>query len=139
MEGIGEGITSRSSWLNRLMQSYIREMKARVESMLGIHSPSRVFAKIGGYMAEGMGIGFTDGMNSVRKQMENAIPTSIGNFGGVSTSDLVNGLIGGLSPMLASTNNQNITLKVNLDGKTIAKTVFAPLKDVSKQRGETLG
>jgi hypothetical protein len=50
MEGIGEGITSRSSWLNRLMQSYIREMKARVESMLGIHSPSRVFAKIGGYI-----------------------------------------------------------------------------------------
>lgn len=139
MEGIGEGITSRSSWLNRLMQSYIREMKARVESMLGIHSPSRVFAKIGGYMAEGMGVGFADEMNSVRKQMENAIPTTLGSFGGISTSDLVNGLVGGLSPMLATSGGQNITLKVNLDGKTIAKTVFDPLKDVSKQRGESLG
>ena len=138
MEGIGEGITSRSSWLNRLMQSYIREMKARVESMLGIHSPSREFAKIGGYMAEGMGVGFEKEMNNVRVQMERSIPT----FGGVktnTTSDIVNGLIGGLSPILAGSSGGNITLKVNLDSKTIAKTVFDPLKDVSKQRGVALG
>ena len=139
MEGIGEGITSRSSWLNRLMQSYIREMKARVESMLGIHSPSRVFAKIGGYMAEGMGVGFTKEMNTVRKQMENAIPTTLSGVGNFSTADLVNGLVGGLSPMLAGAGGQSITLKVNLDGKTVAKSVFDPLKDVSKQRGVSLG
>lgn len=138
MEGIGEGITSRSSWLNSLMQSYIREMKRRVESMLGIHSPSREFAKIGGYMAEGMGVGFEKKMNDVRVQMERSIPT----FGGVhtnTTQDLVNGLIGGLSPMLSGAGGGNITLKVNLDSKTIAKTVFDPLKDVSKQRGVALG
>ena len=139
MEGIGEGITSRSSWLNRLMQSYIREMKARVESMLGIHSPSRVFAKIGGYMAEGMGVGFEKEMNTVRKQMENAIPTTLSSVGGLSTADLVNGLVGGLSPVLAGANGKPIELKVNLDGKTVAKTVFDPLKDVSKQRGVSLG
>ena len=140
MEGIGDGITSRSSWLNRLMQSYIREMKARVESMLGIHSPSRVFAKIGGYMAEGMGVGFEKEMNTVRKQMENAIPTTLSSLnGGLSTADLVNGLVGGLSPVLAGANGKPIELKVNLDGKTVAKTVFDPLKDVSKQRGVSLG
>lgn len=90
-------------------------------------------------MAEGMGVGFADKMNSVRNQMENAIPTTLSSFGGISTADLVNGLVGGLSPMLATSGGQNVTLKVNLDGKTIAKTVFDPLKDVSKQRGESLG
>ena len=114
-------------------------MKARVESMLGIHSPSRVFAKIGGYMAEGMGVGFEKEMNTVRRQMENAIPTTLGSFGGVSTADLVNGLVGGLSPVLAGANGKPIELKVNLDGKTVAKSVFDPLKDVSRQRGVSLG
>jgi hypothetical protein len=40
---------------------------------------------------------------------------------------------------LAGGTGGNITLKVNLDSKTIAKTVFDPLKDVSKQRGVALG
>ena len=96
-------------------------------------------AKIGGYMAEGMGVGFTKEMNTVRKQMENAIPTTLSALGGFSTADLVNGLVGGLSPVLAGAGGQSITLKVNLDGKTVAKSVFDPLKDVSKQRGVSLG
>ena len=36
---------------------------------LGIHSPSTVFAEIGGYMAEGLAAGYGDEMDNVRKMI----------------------------------------------------------------------
>ena len=139
MEGIGYGIRSRSTWLNNLISSYIRSMMARVESMLGIHSPSKVFAEIGSYMAEGMGVGFTTTMNSVREQMEASIPTAFDVSAQDHTATLVNGLVGGLSSVLGNNGKQVITLQVNLDSRTIAQTVFDPLKNVATQRGVSYG
>ena len=43
--------------------------------MLGIHSPSTVFAGIGENMGLGLGVGFTDAMRSVEAEMKRAIPT----------------------------------------------------------------
>ena len=139
MEGIGYGIKSRSTWLNNLISSYIRSMMARVQSMLGIHSPSKVFAEIGGYMAEGMGVGFTTTMKSVREQMEDSIPVSFDTATQNNTATLVNGLVGGLSSVLGSSCQQTVTLQVNLDSRTIAQTVFDPLKNVAMQRGVSYG
>jgi hypothetical protein len=56
------------------------------------------------------------------------------------TANLVNGLVGGLSSVFANgSNSRPITLQVILDSKTIAQTIFDPLKNVSKQRGVALG
>ena len=46
-----------------------------MKGLLGIHSPSTVFAGIGGNMGEGIGVGFLNAMNGVEKDMQNAIPT----------------------------------------------------------------
>lgn len=140
MEGIGQGVTSRSSWLNSLVTSYVAAIKRSVESMLGIHSPSKVFAEIGGYMAEGMGVGFEKEMSSVRKQMEDSIPTSFNSsIDNTTTADIVNGIVGGLSSVVAGGGSQTIVLQVKLDSKTIAQTIFDPLRDVSRQRGVAFG
>jgi len=140
MEGIGEGITSRSAWLNGLISSYISAMKRSVEASLGIHSPSKVFAEIGGYMAEGMGVGFEKEMSSVRQQMEDSIPTSFDTkIESSATADMVNGIVGGLSSVVAGGGSQTIVLQVKLDSKIIAQTIFDPLRDVSRQRGVALG
>ncbi|HPU17917.1 MAG TPA: hypothetical protein PLZ27_04515 [Bacillota bacterium] len=45
--------------------------------MLGIQSPSAVFADIGRDMGEGIGIGFEDAMARVGRDMKNAIPTNV--------------------------------------------------------------
>ena len=56
------------------------------------------------------------------------------------TTNLVNGLVGGLSSVLGSAApSRPIILQVLLDRKTIAQTIFDPLKDVSVQRGVSLG
>ena len=52
---------------------------------------------------------------------------------------MVNGIVSGLSAAMGSGTTQPITLQVNMDGKTIAQTIFDPLKDVSRQRGVSLG
>ena len=44
-----------------------------IKDFLGISSPSRVFAEIGGYMAEGVGIGFADEAGSVERSMAGAM------------------------------------------------------------------
>ena len=44
---------------------------------LGIASPSKVFVGIGENMGEGVGVGFTDAMEDVNKQIQSAIPTSV--------------------------------------------------------------
>jgi phage-related protein len=140
MEGIGDGIINRSSWLRNLVTSYVNSIKRSVEASLGIHSPSKVFAQIGEYMAEGMGVGFTEEMNGVRKQMQDSIPTSFDTS--VETSpmtDMVNGLVSGLSSAVSGGSNQPIVLQVNLDSKTIAQTIFDPLKSVAMQRGVAYG
>lgn len=140
MEGIGQGVTSRSSWLNNLVTSYVAAIKRSVESMLGIHSPSKVFAEIGGHMAEGMGVGFEKEMTSVRQQMEESIPTSFDTkLDNNATADMVNGIVGGLSSVVGNGGSQTIILQVKLDSNTIAQTIFDPLRDVSRQRGVALG
>ena len=140
MEGIGEGITSRSAWLSNLVTSYVNAIKRSVEASLGIHSPSKVFAEIGGYMAEGMGVGFEKEMDSVRKQMEDSIPTSFDTEPSVNpAADVVNGIVSGLSSAMGTAGMQTVLLEVKLDSKTIAQAIFDPLRDVSKQRGVALG
>ena len=47
-----------------------------IKSALGIHSPSKVFEEqVGKNMALGMGEGFINAMDSVKKEMQEAIPT----------------------------------------------------------------
>ena len=74
MSGIGNGIISMSEWLNSLLRNYIDNMIYAVESRLGISSPSKVFAEVGGNMAKGIGVGFTDAMNGIKREISNAIP-----------------------------------------------------------------
>ena len=45
------------------------------KNVLGIHSPSTVFAGIGENMGLGLGVGFTDAMRSVEAEIKRAIPT----------------------------------------------------------------
>jgi phage-related protein len=77
MRGIGAGLTSMSSWLTGLLDGYISDMFAATEARLGIASPSKVFADIGGFTAEGFGKGFVEAMANVRADMLAAIPTRI--------------------------------------------------------------
>lgn len=73
--GLWSGVSSMISWVKNKISSFVGDIVGGIKSLLGIHSPSRVFAGIGDNMAKGLGEGFTDEMDKVSKDINNAIPT----------------------------------------------------------------
>lgn len=73
--GLWSGVSSMISWVKDKISGFVGDIVGGIKSLLGIHSPSRVFAGIGDNMAKGLGEGFTDEMDKVSKDINNAIPT----------------------------------------------------------------
>lgn len=141
VQGLWQGIAAMGAWIKEKVTGFFGGIIDGAKGLLGIHSPSTVFAGIGGHMAEGLGIGFEKEMNKVSRQIQNSIPAQVEtDVNTTVTANLVNGLVGGLSSVLGGgAGNRPITLQVLLDSKIIAQTIFDPLKDVSRQRGVAIG
>ena len=73
VQGIWEGIKAMGAWLWDKVSGFFGDLIDDVEDLLGIHSPSRVFAGIGGNMAKGIGKGFTDEISDVEEVMEKSM------------------------------------------------------------------
>ncbi len=89
VDGIKTGISnawdSFIGWLNGKVGGIVDGVK----SMLGIHSPSKVFAGIGEYMALGLADGWENQYSSIKRQIEGGMsfaPVSVGVNGTYSGS-----------------------------------------------------
>ena len=75
VQGIWNGISGAGGWLAEKVTSFASGILDGIKNTLGIHSPSRVFRdQVGKYIAQGIGVGFTDEMGSVVGQMQDAMP-----------------------------------------------------------------
>lgn len=78
VRGIWQGFQNMSGWLESRVRAMMREIVAAVEDEMQIASPSKVFAGIGAYMAQGLGEGFGREMRvvekSIRKATDNTVP-----------------------------------------------------------------
>ena len=72
VRGIWQGFQNMSGWLESRVRSMMREIVAAVEDEMQIASPSKVFAGIGAYMAQGIGEGFGREMRGVEKSIRKA-------------------------------------------------------------------
>lgn len=84
VKGIWDGVSGAwdgfMSWLNGKVGGIVNGVKA----MLGIHSPSTVFAGIGENMALGLAVGWDDQYSGIKRQIENGLsfaPVSVGVTG----------------------------------------------------------
>ena len=73
VEGVWQGIKNAAKWLKDKVFGFFDDIVGGVKDFLGISSPSKVFAGIGGFMAEGLGEGFDDQFKSVKKDIENSM------------------------------------------------------------------
>ena len=80
VEGVWQGIKNAAKWLKDKIFGFFDGIIGGVKDFLGIHSPSKVFAGIGGFMAEGLGEGFDDQFKSVKKDIENSMSFDAGNI-----------------------------------------------------------
>ena len=75
IQGLWQGIQSMGQWIQDKIGNLLRSVINGAKNVLGVHSASTVFAGIGGNMGLGLGVGFTDAMQSVEEDMKRAIPT----------------------------------------------------------------
>lgn len=73
--GLWEGIKSLGSWIADKVSGFFSGIVDGAKNLLGIHSPSTIFAGIGSNMGLGIGVGFADAMKLVEEDMKKAIPT----------------------------------------------------------------
>ena len=130
VHGVWEGIKSAASWIRDKVTNFFGGIVDGVKDFLGIHSPSKVFAGIGGFMAEGLGVGFDDEFSGIKKNIENSMNFDAGTISGryemsaysspVATSEQnrVFSLLEKYLPMLAN-------MKIVLDGGTVVG-ILAP-------------
>lgn len=80
VRGLWDGIKSMITWIKDKISGFVGGIVSNVKGLLGIHSPSKVFAGIGGFMAEGLGEGFSDEFASVKKDIEGDMSFSAGSI-----------------------------------------------------------
>jgi hypothetical protein len=102
-----------------------------VKNVLGINSPSKVFAGIGANMSEGIGEGFTKSMKDVENQMNRTIPTSFNIGANLGSNDLIKET--GTQNYF---NIANMTVRKDSDIKNIARELY--LLQRRNERGAAL-
>lgn len=92
LHGLWKGISGAASWLWEKVSGWASSLVSGIKDFFGIHSPSTVFAEIGGNMADGVGVGFTDNMGGVEGDMTAAM----GGAGALTAAEAVNAVNNGI-------------------------------------------
>ncbi len=87
-EGLVKGLQSQEAALNKQMDRMASRMVTTLRKQLGIHSPSRVFAGIGGNIGAGLARGIDASRGRVGAAAGRMGMTTINHFGGISVSGL---------------------------------------------------
>lgn len=84
VEGLWDGITGAKEWLGKKIGEFADGFVGGFSESFEIHSPSRLMRdKVGKYIAQGVGVGFTDEMPNVEKSSAEAMKNA---FSGIGTS-----------------------------------------------------
>lgn len=127
--GLWSGISDKAQWLYSQITGMGSTVVSKVKSLFGISSPSKVFAEIGGYLAEGLGVGWENEIKEVNKTIGDDldyegnidVSTSLDNSVTTASSSTLTDqdvakIISGLQ-----INFQNVT---NIDGSTIKEESY---------------
>ena len=142
--GVWNGISAMVSWFTGKVKSFFSGIVNSVKKTLGINSPSKVFASIGGYMAEGVGVGWDKEYDTVKSNIDKAMTfdkTKV-NFkvGTVDYSNSGMGRTSGAAAAVASAaraagENMTIVVQSVLDGKVIGETAYQYGKNKERMYG----
>lgn len=98
VKGLWEGIKAMGSWIKEKVSGFFGGIVDNVKGVLGIHSPSRVFAGIGENMALGLGEGWDDEYGNIKRGITSGLDFGTASVGfadsgiGISSAAIVNGL-----------------------------------------------
>jgi hypothetical protein len=124
VDGLKQGISNAwknlKSWFTGLFDDIIGIAK----DILGIASPSKVFKKIGGWTAEGFGVGFEDEFGKVKKDIEDSL-----SFGDASI---------GISASVKKVGTGKNVYGENIGGVSIVQNIYSEAKTAADLMQEAL-
>ena len=82
--GIKDGLDEQMPKIQAELQKQVAAMVNSVKKQLKIKSPSRVFAEIGSYMAQGLGVGWQDEFKAVSSDITDTLPSANGWSGSLT-------------------------------------------------------
>lgn len=118
VQGLKDGIAGMWDNIKNWFSEKVDGLVGSVKRILGINSPSKVFAGIGGFMAEGLGEGFDDQFKSVKKDIENSMNFDAANASINVSSNVQKQVGGGISSATQAAQGNN--------SRSIHLTVVAP-------------
>lgn len=116
--GVWSGFSSQEWSLTQNVRYMMRRVTNSVRSEMQIASPSKVFAQIGNYMAQGLDVGFTDEMKTVTADIQNSMPTSVSDVGAVTTAPARTG-----ENMVEAFKKALSEMKIELDDESVGSFV----------------
>ncbi|BCL91375.1 bacteriophage membrane protein [Ralstonia solanacearum] len=84
VQGLANGIRSAIGWVTDAVGSVASGAIAAFKSLLGIHSPSRVFAELGGFTMAGLGEGLTRGQEGPLQAVQRVAARMTGIGAGIA-------------------------------------------------------
>ena len=133
VRGVWDGIKAMGSWIKEKVSGFFGGIVDNVKGVLGIHSPSRVFAGIGENMALGLSDGWDSEYNKIKRNITNGL-----DFG-TATIDAKATMSGKIQNALTNIGNIggdiNIVVQSVLDGKIIGETAYKYNRQMQRAMG----
>ena len=145
VRGIWDGIKSMGKWIKDKVTEFFSGVVDSVKDFLGIHSPSRVFAGIGKFMAEGLGDGWDSQFSKVKSDIENGLDFDAANIG-LNVRTFAQPAFSQMQPAFAmsgyggyANQSQPITIPITLelDGAVLARKTYSYNQSESDRHGKS--
>ena len=143
VSGIWEGIQSMASWIEDKVSDFVGGIVDNVKGVLGIHSPSRVFAGIGENMALGLGEGWDDEYGRISKNIKSGLDfgTASVDFAssglGVSSAGIINSMGYGRSGDMSVPGSIELKL-TSEDGQIFGRWMVPFIRSEDKSNPEVV-
>lgn len=134
MRGLVQGIMNGISWVVDAARNVASSAVNAAKSVLGIHSPSRVFRGIGQYVTQGLGIGIladqNKAVNAVRSVSKNITDAFRPDLSTKLTSDLTDGLNGSLNGNVDAHMSKDVQHSLKENNKPIVNVTVRNESDI---------
>lgn len=141
VKGLWNGISDKVDWVCEKIKGMGKQIEKAIKKVFGIASPSKVFAEIGDYLAQGLGVGFEDGMQDVNADMVGQMEDLTG-----SMSAEVNAYgVGSSTSVGDSTVYNGGTISINVYGaegqdvNSLADVIAEKLEDMTRRKEAVYG
>ena len=134
--GLWSGISDKVQWIKNQISNMGQSIINAIKGVFGIASPSKVFAEVGGFLAEGLGVGFEDEMDDVKKDMVGDMGNLTGNMtatvsaygaGGQAMGNITNYNGGGVTINVYGAEGQNVS--------DLAKRIATEFEQMNRRKG----